>query len=47
MRTYWSIGAISVRFCEGNINSKKYVSILENNISKIKEILPKIEIAMR
>ena len=38
---YWSKGEICLENFEGNMDSQKYVSILENNINKIKEMLPK------
>ena len=32
---YWSIRAINLEFYEGNMDSQKYVCILDNNINKI------------
>ena len=34
-------GVFCLEFFEGNMNIQKYVSILENNINKIKEMFPK------
>ena len=43
---YWSIGTTSLEFYEGNMDSQKYVSILQNKINKLKKCL-KMEIAIR
>ena len=47
---YWSIlkrRSHQFRNFKGNIDSEKYSSILENSVNKIKEILQKMEIAMK
>ena len=36
MGAYWSIGTTSLEFYEGNMDSQKYVSILQNKINKLK-----------
>ena len=41
------MGAIGLEFYEGDMDNQKYVSILKNNINKIKEIPPKMNIAMK
>ena len=40
------MGAISLEYFEGNIDSQKYASLLENSANKIKEILQKMKIEM-
>ena len=40
MGAYWKKSVSS--FFEGNMDGQKYVSILENNINKIKEMLQKL-----
>ena len=44
---YWSIRAINLEFYEGNMDSQKYVCILDNNINKITDIHLKMNIALR
>ena len=43
MRSILKDWVISFEFYEWNIDSKKYISILEHNINKIKEMFPKNE----